>query len=152
MYTSGAIMFVNVVLWTILFCVIYRNLQIVKIKQTTFGMGDIIFGIISAFEFIQLISLLPSFIDDDSTKITKQLSIYLMAYLDVSDNIVNTQMYISYVIVFMTIFTSIILKIELPYYDIIFFARLFLTIVFGYILYIPGISMLMDIFMCKEEA
>ena len=43
-------------------------------------MGDIIFGALALFEFVQLLSLLPTFIDDTSTETIKELSIYPISY------------------------------------------------------------------------
>ena len=52
----------------------------------------------------------------------------------------------------MTILTSILLKVKCPNIDIIFILRLFLCIGFGFVLYIPVISMIIDVFICTEEA
>ena len=60
-------------------------------------------------------------------------------------------MYISYAIAGLTICTAIILRIELPKSDFIFLMRLLLTVLSGYVLYIPVISMLIDIFICNQE-
>ena len=61
-------------------------------------------------------------------------------------------MYISYAILATAIFTFTILKVKIPNLDIIFIMRLLLCIGCGFILYIPVISMFMDIFICSEEA
>ena len=61
-------------------------------------------------------------------------------------------MYISYAILAMTVYTIVILKVKCPNFDIIFLMRLLLSIGFGYILYVPVISMLMDVFICTQEA
>ena len=73
-------------------------------------------------------------------------------FLNLEENIIETQMYISYAIAAMSLLTIIMMKIKLPNLDIIFFMRLILTIGLGFVLYIPTISMLMDIFICREEA
>ena len=46
-----------------MFCYMYRNLNVVKINKTLYGMGDMIFIIISCFEFVKLLSLVPTLID-----------------------------------------------------------------------------------------
>ena len=51
----------------------------------------------------------------------------------------------------MTILTTILLKVKLPDIDIIFILRLLLCIGFGFVLYIPVISMIIDVFICTEE-
>ena len=61
-------------------------------------------------------------------------------------------MYISYAILSATIFTLVLLKIESTNIDIVHQMRLLLCIGFGFVLYIPVISMLMDIFICTEQA
>ena len=73
-----------------------------------------------------------------------------MMFLNLEENIIETQMYISYAIAAMSLLTIIMMKIKLPNLDIIFFMRLILTIGLGFVLYIPTISMLMDIFICRE--
>ena len=52
----------------------------------------------------------------------------------------------------MIVFTAIILRVKLPDFEITFFVRLFMSIVFGFLFYIPLISALMDIFICTEVA
>ena len=61
-------------------------------------------------------------------------------------------MYISYAIFALTICSLVILKIKWPNVDLIYFIRLRLCIVIGFIIYIPVITMLMDIFICTEQA
>ena len=61
-------------------------------------------------------------------------------------------MYISYAILSATIFTLVLLKIESTNIDTVHQMRLLLCIGFGFVLYIPVISMLMDIFICTEQA
>ena len=52
MYVSGIIISIYSWICTAVFCYMYRNRHVVKIDKTFYGMGDIIFFIISAFEFI----------------------------------------------------------------------------------------------------
>ena len=108
--------------------------------------------IISIFEFIQLLSLNPTLIDQESMEIVKKFAIYPMMYLNLSEDIIYTQMYLSYSLFVSTIFTIVLLKLKFPNIDIIFFIRLITCIGFGFLLYIPLISMLVDIFICTEEA
>ena len=61
-------------------------------------------------------------------------------------------MYMSYAILAMTVYTCFILKVKCPNFDIIFLMRLILSIGIGYVLYVPVISMLMDVFICTQEA
>ena len=61
-------------------------------------------------------------------------------------------MYISITILVLIILSVIILKSKWPEVDTIYLMRLLLTIVFGFVLYIPVIWMLVDIFICTEEA
>ena len=62
-------------------------------------------------------------------------------------------MYIGYIIVFMSVYTVAILSLKwCPNVDLMFYMRLLLSIGFGYLLFIPALSMLMDIFICQEEA
>ena len=61
-------------------------------------------------------------------------------------------MYIAYAIFALTICSLIIVKIKWPTIDIIYLVRLLLWMGCGFILYIPVISMLMDIFICTEQA
>ena len=63
-----------------------------KISKNFYGMGDIIFVILLLFEYLQLLSLSPTLIDEDSSEMVKKLSIYPMNYLVVTDNIVSIQM------------------------------------------------------------
>ena len=115
-------------------------------------MGDFIILIITGFEFIQLLSLNPTLIDQESTEMIKKASIYPMMYLNLSEDIIYTQMYLSYSLFASTIFTIILLKVKFPNFFIIFFMRLIMCIGFGFLLYIPLISMLIEIFICTEEA
>ena len=55
-------------------------------------------------------------------------------------------MYISYIIVSVMIISSVILVIKGPFEEIAFLLKFILTVAFGFLLYIPLISMLMDIF------
>ena len=75
-----------------------------------------------------------------------------MAYMNLADDVIYTQMYIVFAILFATIFTFIILRVELYNIDMIYIMKLLLPIGCGYILFLPCISMLMDIFICTEEA
>ena len=52
MYVSGIMISIYSWICTAVFCCIYRNLNVIKIDKTYYGMGDIIFFIISGFEFI----------------------------------------------------------------------------------------------------
>ena len=61
-------------------------------------------------------------------------------------------MYISYAVFALTICSLIILKIKCPHIDIIYFTKLLMCLGLGFIIYIPVISMLMDIFICNEQA
>ena len=85
-------------------------------------------------------------------EIVKKFAIYPMMYLNLSEDIIYTQMYLSYSLFVSTIFTIVLLKLKFPNIDIIFFIRLITCIGFGFLLYIPLISMLVDIFICTEEA
>ena len=61
-------------------------------------------------------------------------------------------MFIAYAIVLMTVASLGIVKAKCPKLDIIYIIRVLFCIVFGYLVYVPVISMLMDIFICTEEA
>ena len=61
-------------------------------------------------------------------------------------------MYIVHAIFATTLFTILILVVKLPNIDIIYYMRLIMCLCFGFILYIPVISMIIDIFICTEEA
>ena len=61
-------------------------------------------------------------------------------------------MYIAYAIFALTICSLVTLNINCPNIDIIYFIRLLLCMGLGFIIYIPVISMLMDIFICTEQA
>ena len=61
-------------------------------------------------------------------------------------------MYIAFAILSLTAFTLVLAKIESPNIDIVYLMRLLMCIGFGFVLYIPVISMLMDIFICTEQA
>ena len=61
-------------------------------------------------------------------------------------------MNIAFAILLVTIFTLIILKVKRNNIDIIYIIKLLLPIGCGYVLFIPCISMLMDIFICTEQA
>ena len=52
MYIFGIIISIYTWICTTLFCYMYRNLSVVKIEKTFYGMGDIIFFIIAGFEFV----------------------------------------------------------------------------------------------------
>ena len=61
-------------------------------------------------------------------------------------------MYIAFAIFAITICSLIILKIKWPNIDKIYFTKLLLWLGLGFVIYIPVISMLMDIFICTEQA
>ena len=61
-------------------------------------------------------------------------------------------MHIAFAILLVTIFTFIILRVKRINMDIIYIMKLLLPIGCGYVLFIPCISMLTDIFICTEEA
>ena len=61
-------------------------------------------------------------------------------------------MYITYGILGITIVTLIILHMPVSNSDIVYLMKLLMCQGVGFILYIPVISMLMDIFICTEEA
>ena len=96
MYIASVVISVYTCICTIVFTYKYRNLHVKQIESNFYGMGDIIFLIFSGFEFVQLLSLAPNLIDDDSTDMIKKFSIYPMEYLNLEDDILYTQMYMSY--------------------------------------------------------
>ena len=61
-------------------------------------------------------------------------------------------MYIEFGILALTICTIAIVNVKCPNIDIIFLLKLFLTIISWFVLYIPVLSMIMDMFICTEEA
>ena len=61
-------------------------------------------------------------------------------------------MFISYGILAAMVSTLIILNIKCPDKELQEGMRLLLPLVFGFLLYIPVLSMLMDIFICTQQA
>ena len=61
-------------------------------------------------------------------------------------------MHISYAIFLVIMFTFTIVKVKCPSNDILYLMRLLLPIGCGYVLYLPLMSMMMDIFICTEQA
>ena len=52
MYISGILISIYTIICTVLFSIKYRNLRVVNIEKTFYGMGDLIFFIFSGFEFV----------------------------------------------------------------------------------------------------
>ena len=90
MYISGIIIFAYTCICTAIFVYKYKNLRVVPIEKNFFGMGDLMFFILYAFEFLQLLSLSPDLIDPESTEMVKKASIYPMMFLNLSDDIIYT--------------------------------------------------------------
>ena len=60
-------------------------------------------------------------------------------------------MHIVFAILLVTIFTFIIVRVKRDN-DVIYIMKFLLPLGCGYVLFLPCISMLMDIFICTEEA
>ena len=52
MYISGAVIGLYALICTIVFIIKYRNLRVVQIEKTVYGLGDLIFFVITGFEFL----------------------------------------------------------------------------------------------------
>ena len=52
MHITGGIIVIYTVICTIVFMYKYRSLNVIKIESTFYGLGDLIFLILSGFEFL----------------------------------------------------------------------------------------------------